>query len=288
MNRIAAFAFVFLGTVVAVAQEPKNPNLPTDAKTFLNLSYGTHDRHKLDIAVPAGPGPHPLIVWIHGGGWEMGSKGGFGPATVHQVARGYAVAGINYRFSQHATFPAQIHDVKNAIRFLKANAKKYGIDPDRIGVIGASAGGHLATLLGTSNGVKELDAPNADPAATKVACVIDLFGPADLLRLSPPGSPENPVTRLLGGDSGKHRDLAKLGSPQTHADESDPPTLIIHGDKDLLVPLSQSEELVAAFKKSGIDVELIVVKGGGHGLRFFNADVNRAMNAFFDKHLKAR
>lgn len=278
---------IFTGIASSVvAQESKNPYLPKDATTHLNLAYGEHDRHKIDIAVPNGPGPHPLIVWIHGGGWEMGSKGGFGPATVHQVARGYAVAGINYRFSQHATFPAQLFDVKDAIRFLKSNAAKYKLDKSRIGVLGASAGGHLAALLGTTNGISDLDRPGSKPEETKITCVVDLFGPADLLRLSPPGSPENPVTKLLGGDTGLKRDLAKLASPQTHADESDAPTLIIHGDKDLLVPLSQSRDLHKAYEQAGMKSELVVVKNGGHGIRFFNPDIQVKIDSFFDKHLK--
>jgi acetyl esterase/lipase len=286
---IISLAIALSQSILCRAQElngKKNPNLPEDATTYLNLSYGTHDRHKLDIAIPRGPGPHPVIVWIHGGAWEMGSKGGFGPATVHQVARGYAVVGINYRFSQHAVFPAQILDVKDAIRYLKKNAETYKLDPNRIGVLGASAGGHLAVLLGTSNGVKELDRDGAKPDETKIACIIDLFGPADLFRLSPPGSPENPVTKLLGGDIAGKRDLCKLATPQTHADKSDPPVLIMHGDKDLIVPVSQSEELQQSLKSAGVVSQLIIIKGGGHGPGFSAPSVFESMNAFFDTHLK--
>ena len=211
-------AIIFLASLSSSqAQQPAKPTPLDNALVEKNLEYGPHERNKLDLAVPKGKGPFPLIVWIHGGGWEMGSKSGFGP-LIDQVPRGYALASIAYRFSQHAVFPAQLLDAKAAIRYLRANAKKYNIDPDRIGVSGASAGGHLAALVGTSNGVKGLDAEGAKPEDSRVIAVVDYFGPADLAKLSPPGSESNPVTKLLGGDTGVKRDLAIAGTPQTHAD----------------------------------------------------------------------
>jgi acetyl esterase/lipase len=269
-----------------LSQDAK-PNPLAQADVKKNLVYGTHERNKLDLAVPQGDGPFPLIVWIHGGGWEGGNKDGFGP-LVAQLSRGYAIATINYRYSRHAKFPAQIIDSKAAIRFLRTHAKEYKLDADHFGVCGASAGGHLSALLGTSNGVAGLDEKNAKPEECRVQAVVNYFGPADLMKLSPPGSKESAVTRLLGGNTGEKGELAKLGSPQTHADKMDPPMLLVHGDSDKLVPLSQSEDLLVALKAAGIESDLIVVKGVGHDAGVFKKETNDRVNEFWDKHLKKK
>lgn len=281
-----AFLVVSIAANNALSQDAK-PNPLAQADVKKNLAYGTHDRNKLDLAVPQGDGPFPLIVWIHGGGWEGGNKDGFGP-LVGQLARGYAIATINYRYSRHARFPAQIIDCKAAIRFLRTHAKEYKLDADHFGVCGASAGGHLSALLGTSNGVAGLDEKNAKPEECRVQAVVNIFGPADLMKLSPPGSKESAVTRLLGGNTREKGDLAILGSPQTHADKSDPPMLLVHGDADKLVPLSQSEDLLVALKAVGIECDLIVVKGVGHDAGVFKKETNDRVNEFWDKHLKKK
>lgn len=286
---IVRFAVVTLASVltggVSFAQTAADPF--ANANVSKNLSYGPHERNKLDLAVPKGDGPFPLLIWIHGGGWEGGNKDGFGVLR-GQVPRGYAIASINYRFSKHAPFPAQIVDSKAAVRFLRTNSSKYKLDANRIGVAGASAGGHLAALLGTSDGVKALEPEGTKPGECTVHAVVDFFGPADLTKLSPPGSPENPVVKLLGGDSGEKKALAKAGTPQTHADKSDPPFLIVHGDADRLVPLSQSKELNDALSKAGVSSELRVIANGGHGVGIFTKDTTDAVNAFWDRHVKAR
>ena len=156
---VFAFVVAALGLANSFAQAPK---LPEGAVAEKNLAYGEHERQKLDVFVPKGDGPFPLVVWVHGGAWEAGSKDG-NPAAV-LMDRGFAVASINYRYSKQAVFPAQINDCKAAIRWLRANAKKYKIDADHIGVMGASAGGHLVALLGTSGGVKELEGDPSRPS----------------------------------------------------------------------------------------------------------------------------
>ena len=238
--------------------------------------------------VPKGDGPFPLILWVHGGGWEGGSKDGGGP-VVNLVGRGYVVASTNYRLSRHAPFPAQIHDVKGAVRYLRANAKKYKIDPDRIGVAGASAGGHLVALLGTSGDVKELEGDvGPKDVSSRVQCVIDFFGPTDLLKLSPANAKENPVTRLLGGSTKDKRELAVSANPITYVSKGDPPILIVHGDKDPVVPLSQSELLHDALKKAGVDATLKVVPEAGHGNGIFTPELAKEYVEFFEKHLKKK
>jgi acetyl esterase/lipase len=290
-TRPPALLALFVTALPATAQPkevPKGPRLPAGVTANRDVAYGTHERQKLDVYVPKGDGPFPLILWVHGGGWEGGSKDGGGP-VVNLVGRGYVVASTNYRLSRHAPFPAQIHDVKGAVRYLRANAKKYKIDPDRIGVAGASAGGHLVALLGTSGDVKELEGDvGPKGVSSRVQCVIDFFGPTDLLKLSPANAKENPVTRLLGGSTKDKRELAVSANPITYVSKGDPPILIVHGDKDPVVPLSQSELLHDALKKAGVDATLKVVPEAGHGNGIFTPELAKEYVEFFEKHLKKK
>jgi acetyl esterase/lipase len=177
-----------LSLPLAAPAQTKEPKLPDGAKADRDIAYGKHERQKLDVFVPKGDGPFPLVIWVHGGAWEGGSKEG-GP-TAGLLPLGYAVASVNYRLSKHAVFPAQIHDVKSAVRFLRANAKKYNLDPERFGAAGASAGGHLVALLGTSGDVKDLDGDGDNKeVSSRVKCVLDYFGPTDLAWLGNLGHP---------------------------------------------------------------------------------------------------
>ena len=178
--------------------------------------------------------------------------------------------------------------MKAAVRYLRANTKTYNLDPDHFGAAGWSAGGHLVALLGTSGGVKELEGDGNFPGTSSaVQAVCDIHGPTDLLKFSLPGPP-NVVTRLLGGDTGEKKDLAILANPITHLDKADPPVLILHGDKDKAVPLSQSELFRDALKVAGVEHELIVVAEAGHDSKVFNKETAGKLIAFFDKHLKKR
>jgi acetyl esterase/lipase len=183
------------------------------------------------------------------------------------VEKGYAAASINYRLSQQALFPAQIEDCKAAIRWLRANAKKYHLDPRHIGVWGASAGGHLVALLGATGGVKDLEGEEGNlDQSSRVQAVVDWFGPTDFATIGKGLSdPKSPVSRLIGGSPQENKEKAAKASPITYVGKDAAPTLIMHGDKDNLVPISQSEELAAALKKAGVEVTFQVVKGNGHG-----------------------
>ena len=278
-----------LAPATLAAQEPKLPPAPADAQTSKDLSYGPHDRNKLDITVPKSDKPLPLVIWVHGGGWEAGDKA-FNPAVL-LVKKGYAVASVNYRYSKQAVFPAQLHDCKAAVRFLRDNAKKYNLDPDAVGVWGASAGGHLVALLGTTGDVPDLEGDAKTKTSSKVQAVCDWFGPTDLVKLSPMSAASNPITKLLGGSTGDKADLATLANPITHLTKNDAPFLTFHGDEDRLVPVSQSVLLHDALTKAGVESELVLLKGADHGGREFQAQVGNAENrkkllAFFDKHLK--
>lgn len=229
------------------------------------------------------------MVWIHGGAWLGGSKER--PPALRFVAKGYAVASVNYRLSQHAIFPAQIEDCKAAIRWLRANAAKHGYDPNRIGVWGSSAGGHLVALLGTTSGVKEFDVgPNAG-VSSRVQAVCDFFGPTDFTKMSSFPStmhhdaPDSPEAKLIGGPVQENKDKARRANPITYVTKDDPPFLIVHGDKDPLVPHNQSELLLDALKKAGLEATLYTVQGGGHG-GFKDPQVDVLVTQFFERHLR--
>ncbi|WP_231753293.1 alpha/beta hydrolase [Rosistilla carotiformis] len=232
--------------------------------------------------------PQPCYVWIHGGGWMGGSKEGGVQQVVPIVRDGFVGATIEYRLSGEAIFPAQIEDCKCAIRFLRAHAKEYNIDVDRIAVGGSSAGGHLAALLGTSAGVTELEGNGgwADQRSD-VQAVVDLYGPTDLIQfVQTPGyeshaRPSSPETRLLGGEVLKRLDAAKKADPISYVGPNDPPFLILHGTNDRTVPPNQSEAIYKALQAAGVDSQLQLLEGAGHGGPEFAQPEIRAMQRDF-------
>jgi len=271
----------------------RGPNAPEAARILRDLAYipDGHERQKLDLYLPTqseGDGPMPLIVWVHGGAWRAGSKQNC--RSIRFLKQSYAAASINYRLSQHAIFPAQIEDCKAAIRFLRANAGKYNIDPDRIGVWGSSAGGHLVALLGTAGDVKQFDkGPNLH-VSSRIQAVCDYFGPTDFTKMNDfkgrmdHDVPDSPESQLVGGPVQENKEACRRANPITYISKDDPPFLICHGDKDMLVPHNQSVLLNTALKKAGVNVKFHTVKGGGHGFR--NQEVDRMVQEFFDKHLR--
>ena len=273
------------------------PKLPAGVLGMKDVKYGEAPgkANLLDLFLPENhKGTVPLIIWIHGGGWQAGDKAGC-PA-LGMVARGYAVASLNYRFSQEAIFPACIQDCKGAIRYLRAHAKEMQIDPERVGVWGASAGGHLVALLGTSADVKELEGTVGGNLeySSRVQAVCDWFGPTDMARFFPQAGDENifkpapkssPLTALFGGAVEDKKELVAQANPITFITKNCPPFLIMHGDKDTLVPLAQSEILVEALNTAGVENHLEVLKGAGHGNGFGKPEVSMMIIAFFEKHL---
>ena len=278
---------------VSVAQQPKkDAKLPENVELLRDVEFGTGGKRalKMHILRPKNAPKEmmPVLVWVHGGGWQAGSKeSGIGLLAPY-AARGYFCASVEYRLSQEAIFPAQIEDCKCAIRFLRSRAKEYNLNPDRIGVAGASAGGHLVALLGTAGHVKELEGNGGSSQfSSKVQAVCDFCGPTDFIKIvgDSPG-PNNPVVKLLGGEPAKVKDRAQAANPITHVTRDAAPFLIVHGDQDKLVPLNQSELLTEALKKAGVPVTLFVAKGQGHGLG--GPEINQTMEAFFEKHLKGK
>lgn len=209
------------------------------------------------------------------------------------AAHGYFVASVEYRLSQEAKFPAQIEDCKCAIRYLRAHAKKYNIDPDRIGCWGSSAGGHLVALLGTSGGVKELEGKGGwQDQSSRVQAVCDWFGPTDFPKMGGSHNDINsPECQLIGGSYTEKADVVRAANPITYVTRDDPPFLIMHGENDNTVPIGQSELLDEALKKAGVEVTFVRVKNAGHGFGGAGTEpsreeIQKQIIAFFDKHLK--
>ncbi len=235
------------------------------------------------------------MIWIHGGAWMGGSQAN--PPVLYLVRKGFAVSSIQYRFSQDAIWPAQAYDCKAAIRFLRANAAKYNLDPERFGVGGDSSGGHLAAFVGTSGEVKEMEGDlGITNVSSRVQAVVDWFGPTDVTLMaqqSGPHSmlqhdaPNSPESRLLGGPVQEKRDLARTANPLTYIDKNDPPFLIMHGDNDQLVPLGQSIILAKALIDAGVEVTMKTVHGAGHeGPQFRNEESQRLIEEFLARNLK--
>jgi acetyl esterase/lipase len=275
----------------AQAPKGKTSKLPPGVKALRGLEYikDGHERHQLDLYLPEkAEGPLPVLVWVHGGGWRAGSKENC-PA-IPFAARGYAVASINYRLSQHALFPAQIEDCKAAIRWLRAHAKRYNLDSKHFGAWGSSAGGHLVALLGTSGGVKELEGKGGNlDQSSRVQAVVDWFGPTDFTRMGGAHNrPKSPESLLLGGPVQENKAKAAKANPITYVGKDSAPFLIMHGDRDTVVPLNQSELLAEALKKAGVEVTLRVIKGASHGgPGFFSPENRRLIEEFLDRHLKS-
>lgn len=278
------------------------PPLPRGVRIEMDIQYVPDGdaAQSLDLYLPekSTDKPMPVVVWVHGGGWWGGDKNGC-PA-VGMVPQGYAAVSIEYRFSKKAVFPAQIQDCQAAIRWLRANSAKYHLDPDHIGVWGASAGGHLVALLGTSGGKKAfVPIGGNEDQSDRVQAVCDLFGPADFNTVMSQAAednavknifkfntPEDPYSALIGVKLGEDKEKGDAVSPVHYVSKDNAPILILHGTADALVPFAQSMEFADALKNAGVDVTLQKFPGAGHGGSVFNLPaVQKLTKTFFDKHL---
>ena len=276
--------------------------LPAGIKMEKDIAYvpDGDEAQKLDLYLPekAVEKPMPLIVHIHGGGWMGGSK--FPCPVALMVLKGYAVASVEYRFSQKAKFPAQIQDCQAAIRWLRAHSKDYHFDTDHVGVVGGSAGGHLSALVGTSGGKNAFSKIGGNEEQTdRVQAVCDIFGPADFSTVVQQAAedknvknifefntPKDPYSELIGTKL-DDKEKADAVSPVHYVSQDNPPFLILHGTHDALVPYAQSEEFAAALKEKDVAVWLQKLPGSGHGGPAFSKPaVTQLMLNFFDKYLK--
>ena len=249
----------------------------------------------------------PVIVWIFGGAFRIDNKTAQQHAATWLTQHGFAVAVISYRLSGEALFPAQVHDCKAAIRWLRANAAAYNLDAEHIGAWGPSSGGYLSTMLGVTGGVDALegDLGNAEESS-RVQAVVDFYGPSDFLKMDEARHPDgqwhypadSPESQLIGAPIKEAPEKVREANPITYVNGSAPPILILHGTEDLNVPVNQSEILFAALKRSGVDATFFEVIGAGHGgPQFYKEDsfttraswrpvIQAMVLAFFNQHLK--
>jgi acetyl esterase/lipase len=250
------------------------------AREMKDIVYATVDGKPLalDLYLPANVRNPSLLVWVHGGGWSVGTKAQY---PKEFVVNGFALASLDFRQSTDARFPANVHDIKAAIRFLRAKGAEYGYRTDRIAIAGASSGGHLAALVGVTNGHKELEGREGKhlDQSSSVQAIISYFGASNLTTILAQSTPHGlnvrrpALERLLGALPDQAKDLATLASPVAHVDRSDPPLLLLHGDQDPQMPINQSHELEGAYRKLGLDVDFHVLHGAAHGGEaFFAAD----------------
>lgn len=283
------------GVAPRPAAQPVPPGVHVQ-KNVVFASIGAKEL-QLDLFLPDSPaGKLPVVVWIFGGAWRTNNRLRQEGQAAWLATKGYAVAAIDYRLSSEALFPAQIEDCKAAVRWLRANAAKYGLDSSRIGAWGESSGGHLASLLGVTGGVKELEGGSGNlDQSSRVKAVVDFFGPTDFLQMEKAAlaggtnhdSPNSPESLVIGGPIQENREKVARANPLTYVAKGSPPFLIVHGDRDPLVPCNQSEILFEALQKAGVEVSFYKIVSAGHGGPQFQTPVTKAMVlAFFDEHLK--
>jgi acetyl esterase/lipase len=275
---------------------PRSVTEPEGVRILRDWTYATvaGEALQLDLYLPESfDQPLPLIVWIHGGGWVTGERS---PCPVAPLAtRGYAVASISYRLSRgDVTFPQPLHDCKAAIRWLRTNAWRFGCDPERIGVLGASAGGHLAALLGTTQDDPAFEGTEGIAGvSSRVQAICTLFAATDFVHLEEVEDDHwriNLVAKaLLHGPPSKHPELAAAASPISHVSRDDAPFLLIHGLADGMIPPAQSERMHAALKEAGADSSLLLIEDMPHGNRTLaRPDLQQAVDVFFSRHLRPR
>jgi len=246
---------------------------------------------KLDLAAPTeGDGPFPAVVVIHGGAWRTGNKRGNRPALAEFARRGYVAISPQYRHCPRDVFPTQLHDLKAAVRWLRVHATEYRVDPDHIGAMGFSAGGHLSMMLGVTGPEDGLegDAPPGSPSS-RVQAVVNYFGPTDFS--APPISEfaRGLAIDFLGASPADKPEVAVRASPVTFLSRDDAPILTFHGTRDPLVPPDQARRLAAGMARAGVAGRTELLVGAGHG--WFGAEMKRTMDetyAFFDTHLRPK
>ncbi|MCW8131252.1 MAG: alpha/beta hydrolase [Planctomycetota bacterium] len=248
------------------------------------------EKLKLDLAKPAqGDGPFPIVVCIHGGAWRAGNKAGMREWLAALAAKGYAAALIDYRLAPASKFPAQIEDVKDAIRYLRAHAKDLKLDPERLATLGESAGGHLALLAGFTEAKDGLEGkPAADAPSTRVQAIVNFYGPTDFTSKTDWDAVRLAQAKDFLGTADQTAEVVKKASPITYLDAKDPPVLTIHGADDRVVPVDQAKHLHEALKKDGVKEKLVVLEGQGHGWRGeTKTDTMRQAVEFLNEALKA-
>ncbi|HEY0550946.1 MAG TPA: alpha/beta hydrolase [Verrucomicrobiae bacterium] len=282
-----AVALCSLFHLLARAGESRRPQVIRDVE----YARAGEKSLKLDLHLPPGKARLPLIVWIHGGAWRSGSKKDVPIGKL--IGDGYAIASVDYRLSTEAKFPAQVHDIKAAIRFLRGHGDEWRLPAKKILIAGDSAGAHLAALVGVSNGNNELEGAigNDLKQSSDVQGIISFYGAANLTTILKQSTPHGlsvrvPALELLLGDQPTNvLALARIASPIFHVDKNDPPLLLLHGDQDPQMPINQSLELLGAYQKVKASVQLEVVYGAAHGgAMFYDAERHEIVGKFLRRN----
>jgi acetyl esterase/lipase len=282
--RIVAYWLLALGTagllLFGIAQRGK-PGIAIEQ----NLVYGRGGETdlRLDLAMPkSGEGPFPAVMFLHGRGWREGSRQDMSQFVEGMAGLGYVSVTIEYRLVPAARFPAQVEDCKAGVRWLRANAARYRIDPDHIGVVGFSAGGHLAALLGVTGPGDGLEGTGGNPdQSSRVQAVVSFFGPTDFSTRDWPADLEREVIiPFLGGSIAERPKMYRKASPYNYVTKDAPPFLLFHGSEDELVPVDQSKRLAGKLTSAGVPVQLVILDGERHG--FSDANNQKAMRKMLD------
>jgi len=285
-----------LTTVIALpaatlAMQAADLIVPDDVVFEQGIEYSNPDNQplQLNLARPrTGSGRFPSIVCIHGGGFRAGHRDGYNQLCLTLAQRGYVAATVSYRLAPKYQFPAAVHDVKAAVRWLRANANKYNLDPNRIGATGGSAGGHLAQFLGVTPGVKQFEGEEGNlEQSSSVSCVVNFYGPSDFTKSYAKSVDAAEVLPLFfGGNLDQERQKHIVGSPLYWVTPNAAPTLCIHGTEDKYVAHEQATWMVDRLKACGVEAELLTLPGAGHGFKGSDMEkAEKAMLAFFAKHL---
>lgn len=293
MLRLTALAFTFALTLGASAQTAPKwtkalPNLPDTIALHENVPCSKIGDYvvPLNVYVPKAPGTYPAILLIHGGGWQKRQIDADKPLAERLAARGYVVAQVAYRLSTEAKYPAALHDCKAALRFLRANAQEYKLDPKRIGVMGGSAGGHLSGLVGLTGGLKALEGTGGNPEqSTEIKACVVMASTMDLIAANKDKNSEGHITFF--GPISENRDVYVEASPITHVSKNSPPTFFIEGEKDTLkIGRAEMQEKLRA---DGVPTELITLKDAPHPFWMSQPWLDETVKAagdWFDKYLK--
>ncbi|HMB72346.1 MAG TPA: alpha/beta hydrolase [Gammaproteobacteria bacterium] len=290
--------FSLLTAMPASAQPNSGGTDVSDRPSILrtgDIPFATVDGQELalDLYMPADVDDPPLVVFVHGGAWRFGSRASV--SNIDLVDHGFAVASVSFRLTPVAPLPAQVHDIKGAIRFLRANADEYGYNADRMGITGVSSGAHLAALVGLTNGSEphEGDVGGNLDVSSDVQAVISYFGASNLTSILDQSTPfglnlrQPAIELLIGGTLEEQVNLARFGSPVFQVDEDDPPLLLMHGDQDPQMPINQTHELHGVAKEHGLDVHFEVIHGSAHGgPAFFDNERTELAVEFLDRTLR--
>lgn len=292
MTKPSLASFSGLLIVLLSASASAAPPVPDSVVWEEGIEYSNPEQThlQLNLARPkVGDRPFPAVLCIHGGGFRAGKRESYDTLCLKLAERGFVAATMTYRLAPHHKFPAAVHDTKAAVRWLRANAAKYKINPDKLGVTGGSAGGHLAQFLGVTANVSQFEGLGGNASqSSHVTCVVNVYGPSDFTKSYGKSVDAHEVLPLwFGGDLSTHKALHIQASPLYWVTPNSAPTLCIHGTQDKYVAHEQAAWLIDKLQAATVEAELLTLEGAGHGFKGADAEkAEAALFEYFDKHLK--